>query len=260
MKKGFTLIELLAVIVILAIIALIATPIVLNIINDARESSTLRSVDFYLDALEYTIADAVLYNGGISNGTYQITVDGNLCTGTFTDGICEEGKELDVEVNGEKPSGGSITIENGNIKEVSVDLNDKTIVKTSSGELKFLDAVLITSIDFNYENCNNVSVNGTCVPVITIEPENATNKTLKFTMAETNTFAGKNCEPETGGQSSNYLSIEQTTGILTKIKSHKNDFGGNFYIDITVQTTDGSNLSVTKTIYYDSSYEQPICW
>ena len=33
-KGGFTLIELLAVIVILAIIALIATPIVLNIIND----------------------------------------------------------------------------------------------------------------------------------------------------------------------------------------------------------------------------------
>ena len=42
-KKGFTLIELLAVIVILAIIALIATPIVLNIINDAKEESELRS-------------------------------------------------------------------------------------------------------------------------------------------------------------------------------------------------------------------------
>ena len=33
-KKGFTLIELLAVIVILAVIALIATPAVLNIIED----------------------------------------------------------------------------------------------------------------------------------------------------------------------------------------------------------------------------------
>ena len=46
MKKGFTLIELLAVIVILAIIALIATPIVLNIINDTKESASLRSADF----------------------------------------------------------------------------------------------------------------------------------------------------------------------------------------------------------------------
>ena len=43
-KNGFTLIELLAVIVILAIIALIATPIILGIINDAREESNERSV------------------------------------------------------------------------------------------------------------------------------------------------------------------------------------------------------------------------
>jgi prepilin-type N-terminal cleavage/methylation domain len=46
-KKGFTLIELLAVIVILAVIALIAAPIILGIINDARESSNLRSVESY---------------------------------------------------------------------------------------------------------------------------------------------------------------------------------------------------------------------
>ena len=40
-KKGFTLIELLAVIIILAIIALIATPIILNVIDDARKSAGL---------------------------------------------------------------------------------------------------------------------------------------------------------------------------------------------------------------------------
>ena len=51
MKKGFTLIELLAVIVILAIIALIATPIVLSIINDTKESATFRSAEYYLDAV-----------------------------------------------------------------------------------------------------------------------------------------------------------------------------------------------------------------
>ena len=38
-KKGFTLIELLAVIVILAVIALIATPLVLNTVNDAKDGS-----------------------------------------------------------------------------------------------------------------------------------------------------------------------------------------------------------------------------
>ncbi len=73
MKKGFTLIELLAVIVILVIIAFISNPIVLNIIDDSRQSSTLISVDFYLDAVEYMIADAVLHKGGLTDGVYPIT-------------------------------------------------------------------------------------------------------------------------------------------------------------------------------------------
>ncbi len=41
LNKGFTLIELLAVIIILAIIALIATPIILNVIDDAKRSAGL---------------------------------------------------------------------------------------------------------------------------------------------------------------------------------------------------------------------------
>ncbi len=56
MKKGFTLIELLAVIVILAVIALIATPIILNIIEDTRMESKRRSIDNYAHALETEIA------------------------------------------------------------------------------------------------------------------------------------------------------------------------------------------------------------
>ena len=38
-NKGFTLIELLAVIVVLAVIALIATPIVLSLVNKAKEGA-----------------------------------------------------------------------------------------------------------------------------------------------------------------------------------------------------------------------------
>ena len=53
--KGFTLIELLAVIVILAIIALIAVPIILNIIDDSKESTVLVSGKNYIRALEQQI-------------------------------------------------------------------------------------------------------------------------------------------------------------------------------------------------------------
>ena len=51
-KKGFTLIELLAVIVILAIIALIATPIILNIINDAREQARKFKIQMTVECLQ----------------------------------------------------------------------------------------------------------------------------------------------------------------------------------------------------------------
>lgn len=63
MKKGFTLVELLAVIVILAIIALIATPIVLNVINQAQEGADLRSVEGYAKALETAYYADVMVGG-----------------------------------------------------------------------------------------------------------------------------------------------------------------------------------------------------
>ncbi len=50
MKKGFTLIELLAVIIILAVIALIATPIVLDVVNSAKESAAESSAKGFADA------------------------------------------------------------------------------------------------------------------------------------------------------------------------------------------------------------------
>ena len=142
MKRGFTLIELLAVIVILAIIALIAVPIVLNIINDSKESSGLRSAEFYLDAVEYTIADAFLYHGGLPDNTYPITKDGDICKIELDNqSNCPKtgnvSNTLKVEVNGKKPTGGSITIESGNISGVKIILDEKTIAKNSEGKLVY---------------------------------------------------------------------------------------------------------------------------
>ena len=92
-KNGFTLIELLAVIVILAIIALIATPIILGIINDAREKANERSVELYASAVRNAVASYQLthlnapksfddldlqYEGNITCSTEELYADGSF--------------------------------------------------------------------------------------------------------------------------------------------------------------------------------------
>ena len=144
-KNAFTLIELLAVIVILAIIALIATPIVLDIIDDSKKSSMLRSVDFYLDGVEFSIANSVLDGISIKDGTYYITDKGNICLEEYDteEKVCKDtdtildNNELIVKVNGEVPTSGTITIRNGNIADIEIVLSGKTIIKNGKGELAF---------------------------------------------------------------------------------------------------------------------------
>jgi len=70
-NKGFTLIELLAVIVILAIIALIATPIILGIINNAKDESNERSVELYANSIKNAIARYQLNGGEAITGNYS---------------------------------------------------------------------------------------------------------------------------------------------------------------------------------------------
>ena len=106
-KYGFTLIELLAVIVVLAIIALIATPIVMNTIKNAKKGAAERSADNYIDAVETAVATKRL-DGDILEGTYTINDKGNLEGNGLTE-------PLVIEMNGNKPSGGTITIKDGQV-------------------------------------------------------------------------------------------------------------------------------------------------
>ena len=139
MKKGFTLIELLAVIVILAIIALIATPIVLSIISDSKESSNIRSAEMYLDAVELSVAQSTLKDQIVSDGTYKTMSDGNICLGYESDGVtCVD--VFKVEVKGEVPSEGStITIVDGEIKKVKLTYEEKEIVKDIKNNLIYFE-------------------------------------------------------------------------------------------------------------------------
>ena len=128
MKKGFTLIELLAVIVILAIIALIATPVVLNIIEDTKGSATLRSTEFYIDAVEQAIIKENMEKTGTFNpNSCEIKENGNL--------KCDN-VELEISVSGEKPNGGNIEFIDGNVSNLEISfLSGETVIMDENKKL-----------------------------------------------------------------------------------------------------------------------------
>ena len=136
MKRGFTLIELLAVIVILAIIALIATPIVLSIIDETKNNASLRSAEFYLDAVEQSILMATLNNRTITDGVYNI-IDGDICLNID----CTD--KLEVEVNGEKPGSGTISIQNGKIENIDIIIGDNKVVLNDNKDVIHFPCTLI---------------------------------------------------------------------------------------------------------------------
>lgn len=104
--KGFTLIELLAVIVILAIIALIASPIILNIIQNSQKSARARSVEAYGHAIENTVATA-MSNPEFVGGDVEVLVENGktyACVTTKTESgakVCSSTKE-EVTYSGSK--------------------------------------------------------------------------------------------------------------------------------------------------------------
>ena len=110
-KKGFTLIELLAVIVVLAIIALIATPIVMNTIKNSKKGAAERTADNYIKQVETAVAEAKLENKSVPNGTYDIDSNGNLIGAGLPDG------KLEIDMNGAKPTSGTVTISNGGVSQ-----------------------------------------------------------------------------------------------------------------------------------------------
>ena len=124
-KKGFTLIELLAVIVILAIIALIATPIVMNTIENAEKGAAERSADNYIDTVETEVAKQRIDNV-ILEGEYTIQSDGSLCP---VAGCGEDDKDkVSIEMSGDKPSSGTIKISNGLVTtESTMTVGDYTV-------------------------------------------------------------------------------------------------------------------------------------
>ena len=116
-NKGFTLVELLAVIVILALIALIATPIILNVINDAKKQAAKDSAYGYMDAVEKYIVSSELEDKSIQDGTYSV----------------EELNSMGVSVKGSTPDNGNIEIKNSSVKSYDIGIDGYVV---SNGEVK----------------------------------------------------------------------------------------------------------------------------
>jgi prepilin-type N-terminal cleavage/methylation domain-containing protein len=131
-NKGFSLVELLAVIVVLAIIAMIATPIVLNVINDARESANMDSVSGIYHAIEVDYAEEAEFSGNV---TYEY----NASNGTLT--ATQEGVTRDVSLSGSLGRDGQArgTANSGNIK-VAAFIGGKCYTKLNSKGSPVIDS------------------------------------------------------------------------------------------------------------------------
>lgn len=109
-KKGFTLVELLAVIVILAIIALIATPIILNVIDDAKEGAAKSSALGFIDAAEKNIATKM-----VKDSTYTVP------TAISTEDIAS------YDMKGTKPTAVALSLSKGVITNGTIAVDGYTI-------------------------------------------------------------------------------------------------------------------------------------
>ena len=134
-KKGFTLIELLAVIVVLSIIALIATPIIFNVIENAKLKSLENSCYGVIDGVRTNYAEGLLNS---EDGTVK-----------------SKGNVTEITVAGEQPIAGTWEIDN------SSDSDNRGI--------KIKDVKFGSMKDYV---CTNVNSDGTINSNVTCTKEN----------------------------------------------------------------------------------------
>ena len=135
-KYGFTLVELLAVVVILAVVALIATPIILNVINDAKKSSVKQSAIGYVDAVEKTILEKKTNTDIDYDGKYTIKKD-QITKESETASLLPilDLIQLNVNVKGELPNKGNLEIKKSNVISGEFYYNNY-LVTLSNGKYK----------------------------------------------------------------------------------------------------------------------------
>ena len=135
-KKGFTLTELLAVITILAAIALITAPIIVNTINESRESTNTVSATNYIRAVDTTIRTETLDDLVVEDGFYKIANDGNICLNELKNGKCI-GEKLKITAKGNKPIKGNVTIEDDEVTRATIIYDEFTVELNYDGKTEY---------------------------------------------------------------------------------------------------------------------------
>lgn len=144
-KKGFTLIELLAVILILAIISLIAVPIIGSIMEDAKRNSFDISVKHITSTIEENCQIERINNKQI---TKLYTFNDNTITPI-------------LNIKGELPKSGSITVNDNCDTKINVNNGNITIIKEyEQTEFTILNSVVYANGDIVYFNPETGNVCG----------------------------------------------------------------------------------------------------
>ena len=122
MKRGFTLIELLAVIIILAIVALIATPIILDVVEDARMSAAESEANMIVSGINNYCATSEMKK---QMGTFDEGTDVDCTEATFDTATI--GKMVNL---GNASISGSATFSGGQVTAITVVSNGYNVVMT----------------------------------------------------------------------------------------------------------------------------------
>jgi len=224
-KNGFTLIELLAVIVILAIIALIATPIILGIINDAREKANERSVELYASAVRNAVASYQLtnpnapklfsdlnveYDGDVECSINMLYSDGNFYLG----GCKVNGSEKEYSYGIKNPM---CTLDDKDSNGIA-SLSDIVTCGTESFYVMYNKNNEITMLSmYNLYVGNNVLVDERHLPIKIESLENPTNKQSE--LAKATVSMGNTTYYGTVAFSTNLYWVDDYLNVLPEIKT-----------------------------------------
>lgn len=139
MKKGFTLIEVLGVIVLISLIAVILVPIVSDTLKQGKERVIENSIINYISSVETYLKASALDNNKIElpyNNTYNVNLE------TVIEDVPYPALNTLVEINGEYPKSGTITIDdNYTVVSAIIVIDNYQIVYNNTNKIVSINPV-----------------------------------------------------------------------------------------------------------------------